>query len=130
MSYKSYYKIGSLVLVITSIALSFLIVAPFIDAENEAELHKKALEEEIKLHDELRMHRDLYLKVTNSVNPVIDSEVKDQCKQGLMDIDQTLYSDITLTTEEEMELRMKLKEINSYLSQSIYLNEQTDSESL
>lgn len=118
MSYKTYYKLSSLVLVIVSFALVFLIVIPFVEAESETEEIKNSYENELKLQDELRMHRNLYLQVSNSVNPAIASEIKDTCKDVLVDIDSAIYAE-DLSPEAEMVLRQKLNAVNSEIENSL-----------
>ncbi len=115
MSNKEYYKFGSVVLVCSSFAFAFLIIYPFIDIDSEDTTSSLP---KLMLEDELRLHRDLYLQVSNSDNPVLAEDLKDKCKSGLKDIETTLYSQSELTQLEEYKLRSKLHSINLILTQN------------
>ncbi len=121
MSYKTYYNIGSFILVIFCMGLFALIVWPFAQAESSTQLKKRSLEDQARLRDELRMHRDLYLRVATSSNPIIQDEVKTVCKQSIDDLNEKIYSNNNVSPEEEIELRKKIKEVNIMLSEKLYL---------
>lgn len=117
MSYKTYYKLSSFILLIVSFALLYLIIQPFVEAESSLDNPK----DDFALQDELRMHRNLYLEVSNSANPVITSQTKESCKSGLTDIDTALYSN-SLSPEQEILLRKRLNEINTQIAQTLNLD--------
>lgn len=122
MTYKSYYKIGSFLLILTSVSLAALIIAPFLSPTNNdvmaSEEPQQSSEDEVIFEDELRMHRDLYLRIANSSNPIIGPELKDHCKDSVKEIDKALYES-HITYEEEMELRKKLLSVNNTLKENI-----------
>jgi len=124
MSNQTFYKLASLGLGTFSIFLLFLIVTPFAESSDR----KK---DSVTLTDELRMHRQVFLEVINSKNPLISRDVKGMCKHGVEEIDEYLYvNGENITPEEEMKLRHKIKMIDwkikndPYYSSNLFYDEQ------
>jgi hypothetical protein len=113
---KSYYNLGSAFLAGVSILFTYLTFSPFLGFDSP---DAPILNEQISLEDELRMHRNMYIAVANSNNPVFSEDVKNDCKTGVSEIETSLYEKKYLTPEEEFALRKRLHEINNKLAVKI-----------
>lgn len=107
MSSQTYYKLSTFFLGLFSIFLFLLIVTPFTESAEEIK------EESLTFEDELRMHRQVFLRIINSNNPLISEEIKSICKHKIEEIDEYIYSgNSQINPEREKILRQKIRMVN------------------
>jgi hypothetical protein len=105
MSNQTFYKLAAFFLGTFCIVLLLLILSPF---------EEKAFgsDETMSFEEELRMHRQLFLKIGSSNDPGISRELKLRCREGVKEIDDYLYGEFD-DPRAEYELRRDLRDINS-----------------
>lgn len=71
--------------------------------------------------DELRIHRQYFLQIANTKNPLISDRLKTLCRQEVDEIDEYLYNDgEEQTTQDELRMRERIKAINNEIKNNSY----------
>ena len=117
MNNKTFYKLGSLFLGIFAFVLIFLMVSPYVQGSDSKD------QGDISFEDELRMHRQVFLRVSSSKNPFFSEALRRRCRESIEDINYYLYEKPENNSiNEEYNLRREIREINDQITNEQYFS--------